>query len=123
MIETYEIGSPTEEQEALSARLKAAIEPCIKRPHFKPRVVFRGDHWFITVSVSPKFRGDYAVQVALPERVDEVKCAIKALGLAVEQEEHANTDPDHVQWLMAAMTDEALESGRQRRHQWFTKNS
>lgn len=107
-------------QQELTSQIKSVLDGVIARPHYKPRVVCRGDHWFVTISVSPRFRGDIAAQVGLPERVESAIGALKTLGVVVEQEDVANFDPDHVRWLMVATSPDALDAGRTRRRQWYT---
>lgn len=109
-----------ESQEELTSQIKSVLDDVVMRPHYKPRVVCRGDHWFVTISVSPRYRGEIAMQVGLPERVDSAIDALKGIGVVVEREDVANADPDHVRWLMVATTADALDAGRTRRRQWYT---
>lgn len=112
---------PTDEAaiEMMTEQIKTAVGALLPRPHFKPRVSFREPYWLITVSISPKFRGRIPLQVELPEHVAEVQTALEGMGLVVSPEDVANSDLDHVRWLMVAPTSTELESGRTRRREWY----
>lgn len=106
--------------EMLTPQVKSAVDPLVPRPRFKPRVACRGNHWFVSVSVAPKFRFDLDAQLSLPNVVNDVSHALESQGFAVTEEDVFNSDPEHVRWLVVSPFESELSTVLDRRREWYS---
>jgi len=106
--------------EALTPEVKNLVDPLVPRPRFKPRVACRGNHWFVSVSVAPKYRFDLDAQLSLGAVVDDVSQALEGQGYAVTEEDVFNSDPDHVRWLVVSPDRSELSTVLNRRREWYS---
>ena len=106
--------------ESLTPQVKNIVDPLVPRPRFKPRVACRGNHWFVSVSVAPKYRFDLDAQLSLQDVVIDVSHALESQGFAVTEEDVFNSDPDHVRWLVVSPDESQLTTVLDRRREWYS---